>query len=367
MTATANTTGRFGRVFRNITSYIERGDIDGAALAVAHKGDQVVDWAGGNARAGTAASSRTLWPLASISKVYTAAVIMVLVERGEVSLSTTVNSVLPDFTRAGRDAITLRHLMTHTSGLIYESPEMEQLLIQQTPYDEIVDEAYRHPLLFTPGTSLSYADYNFAIAGRVASTVTGTPFPDLVRDLVLEPGGLRDTYMPPPESEYDRLAKVDGPLAAGTDGAMYNSPYALNLAHPAFGTVATASDLMRFGLLFAPGGSNRIISGAGIRTMSTDQTGGHASGGPGSFSDGVPRPWGVGFMIKGLTGMGGDLLSPQSFGHGGASGCTLWIDPVEDIVVAYVSNSHASKGRPPFTERLVRTVNGVMAALTTAD
>jgi serine-type D-Ala-D-Ala carboxypeptidase len=352
------------RVIATINGYIDRGEIGGGALAVAHRGEQVLDWAGGQAREGTAATTDTVWPLASISKVYTAAMIMVLVERGELSLSTTVTSVLPEFTGDGRDAITIRHLMTHTSGLIYESPEMEQLLIRQTPYDDMVDEAYRHPLLFTPGTSLSYADYNFAIAGRVASVVTGTSFPDLVRDLVLQPGGLSNTFMPPPESEYPRFAIVDGPLAAGTEGAMYNTPYAHNLAHPAFGTSATAADLMRFGLLFAPGGSTRILSHAGIRTMTTDQTGGQASGGPGSFSDGAPRPWGVGFMLKGKTGIGGDLLSPEAFGHGGASGCTLWVDPVEDIVVAYVSNSHANKGRPPFTERLVRTVNGVLAALT---
>jgi CubicO group peptidase (beta-lactamase class C family) len=364
VTASKHDTSGFDRVIRNINGYIERGETGGAALAVSHRGKQIVDWAGGNARDGVAAGTGTLWPLASISKVYTAAMIMVLVERGELSLGTTASSVLPGFTGDGREAITLRHLMTHTSGLIYESPDMENVLIRKTPYDEIVDEAYHHPLLFAPGSQLSYADYNFAIAGRMASQVTGKSFAELVDQMVLQPAGLNDTFMPPPESEYDRLAKVDGPLAAGTDGAMYNSPYALNLAHPAFGTVATASDLMRFGLLFAPSGTTRIHSAAGIRAMTTDQTNGYVAGGPGSFSDGVPRPWGIGFMIKGQAPMGGDLLSPQSFGHGGATGCTLWIDPVEDVVIAYVSNSHARKGRPPFTERLVRTVNGVLAAVT---
>jgi serine-type D-Ala-D-Ala carboxypeptidase len=361
-----NTLPGFVRVFDRINRYIQSGAVGGAALAVAHRGAQVLDWSAGNARDGVAANSSTLWPLASISKVYTAAVVMALVERGELSLGTTVTSVLPKFTGDGRDSVTIRHLMTHTSGLIYESPEMEKLLIQQTPYDEMVDEAYTHPLLFEPGSKLSYADYNFAIAGRVCSVVTGKPFPDLVRDLVLEPGGLHDTYMPPPEAEYERLAIVDGSLAAGTDGAMYNTPYAHNLAHPAFGTVATASDLMRFGMLFAPEGKTRILSEAGIRTMTTDQTSGNVSGGPGGFFDSGPRPWGIGFMIKGQSGLGGDLLSNASFGHGGASGCTLWVDPVAEVVVAYVSNSHASKGRPPFTERLVRTVNGVMAAVTAA-
>ena len=195
-----------------------------------------------------------------------------------------------------------------------------------------------------------------------ASAVTGTPFPELVRTLVLEPGGLTDTFMPPPESEYERLAKVDGPLAEGTDGAMYNSPYGLNLAHPAFGTVATASDLLKFGLLFAPSGKTRILSEAGVRVMTTDQTGGAISIDT-ALLGGGQRPWGAGFMIKGRGGQGGDLLSPESFGHGGASGCALWVDPVEDIAIAYVSNTHASRSRPMFVERVSRTFNGSLAAL----
>lgn len=366
-TVATDRTGKLGLVFERIEGYVTRGEIGGAGLAVAHKGKQIVEWHAGQSRDGVEAAPKTLWPLASISKLYTAAMVMALVERGELSLATTVTSVLPAFNRDGREQITIRHLLTHTSGLVYESPDMESLLIRQTSLEEIVNEAYVHPLLFQPGTRLSYADYNYALAGRVASTVTGVSFPELVRTLVLEPGGLRDTFMPPPEAEYDRLAKVDGPLAAGTDGAMYNAPYALDLAHPAFGTVASVSDLLRFGLLFAPSGKARTLSEASVRVMTTDQTGGTASTDAAFMGGGAPRPWGAGFMIKGRAGLGGDLLSPQSFGHGGASGCALWIDPVEDIAIAYVSNSHASKGRPAFTERASRTVNGVMAALTRRD
>jgi CubicO group peptidase (beta-lactamase class C family) len=272
--------------------------------------------------------------------------------------------VLPEFGQEGRESITLRHLLTHTSGLVYESPEMEQRLLTQTPIDEIIDEAYTFPLMFVPGTRHSYSDYNYAIAGRVASVATGTPFPDLVRSLVLEPGGLDETWMPPPPEIFPRLAHVDGPLAYGTDGDMYNSPYALGLAHPAFGTSATVSDLMRFGLLFAPSGERRILSEASIQQMTTDQTGGNVSGAVFADQHATRMEWGTGFAVKGETGMAGDLLSPQSFGHGGATGCTLQIDPINDIVVAYVSNKHARTGRPAFTRRQVSVVNAAVAALT---
>jgi CubicO group peptidase (beta-lactamase class C family) len=153
-------------------------------------------------------------------------------------------------------------------------------------------------------------------------------------------------------------------MAEGTESDMYNSEYALNLAHPAFGTVATVSDLLRFGILFMPGSTRRIHSEATVRAMIRDQTGGHAPGSLPGSDDTVPIPWGFGFHIKGQTGGHGDLLSPETFGHGGASGCVLQVDPVNEVAVAYVSNKHARTGRPAFTRRQVSIVNTTLAALT---
>lgn len=357
-------TSRLQRTFDLIDGFVERGEVDGAAVAVAWRGEPAGEHYAGMARPGVATSAGTVWPLASISKVYTAAAVIALVERGDLTLSMPVRMILPDFTGDGREAITLRHLLTHTSGLIYESPEMEQRLLAETPLDELVDEAYAYPLQFAPGSQHAYSDYNYAIAGRVAAVAAGRPFPELVRELVLEPGGLNDTFFPSGPEVFDRLAKVVGPLAEGTPGDMYNGAYGLGLAHPAFGVSATAGDLLRFGLLFAPGGRTRVLSEAGMRLMTTDQTGGNT---PGSLLPDLPAqhtPWGAGFAVKGDTGTAGDLLSPASFGHGGATGCTLQIDPVEDIVIAYISNKHARTGRPPFTRRQVSVVNTVVAALT---
>jgi CubicO group peptidase (beta-lactamase class C family) len=307
-----------------------------------------------------------LWPLASASKLYTAAAAMALVERGVLLLSTPVCRVLPDFTGDGKENVTLRHLLTHTAGLVYESPEMEERLTAQTPIDAIVDEAYTYPLMFAPGTRLSYSDYGYAVAGRMAAAAAGMTYPEMIRTLVLEPGGLTETYMPPPRSEYGRLAHIVNSLGYGTDGAMYNSPYALDLAHPAFGTVASVSDLLRFGLLFAPGGTRRILSGATMRAMTRDHTGGEArSEGFGTGSD-LPRPWGLGFMLRGPHDDGylPDLCAPGSFGHGGASGCMLITDPTADITVAYVSTHHARTGRERWSYRIRSTINATLAALT---
>lgn len=358
-------TGKLARACERIAGWVENGEINGAALAVAVGSEQVAERYFGEASGGRPAGEETLWPLASISKLYTAAMIMALVERGELGLAMPVHTVLPEFTGGGKEQVTLRHLLTHTSGMIYESPVMEQRLQDQTPYEELIDEAYLYPLMFEPGTRLSYSDYGLAIAGRVAERVTGVDFNDLVTELVAKPAGLEHTYMRPPQDVRDRLAHVVGPLAYGTEGSMYNSDYALQLAHPAFGTVTSAGDLLRFGMLFATESPSRIHSRATVRTMTTDQTGGNVPGGiPGFTTLNRPTPWGIAFMLANPGSAAPELLSAGSYGHGGASGCTLWIDPLENVSIAYVSNKHAGTGRLPFTRRWHAVVNGVLAGLT---
>ena len=362
---------RLRTVYEHFARFIAAGECAGGALAAAIGGEQVAEWYGGEAAPGLRVGPDVLWPLASISKTYTAATVLALVERGDLTLSTRVAEVLPGFAAAdgadGRERITLRHLLTHTAGLIYESPEMAARLIAQTPLDALLDEAASHPLLFVPGTAFSYSDYGYGLAGRIAATVTGRPFPELVRELVLAPAGLADTFMPPPPSAGGRLAHIAASLAYGTPGAMYNTPYALALAHPSFGTVASVNDLLRFGLLFAPGGP-RIHAAATVRAMTTDQTGGRAAGALPSDPAGAPEPiaWGYGFGVVTAhpAAVLSDLAPPGSFGHGGASGCNLLIDPVDRVTIAIVSNGHVRGGPARWTHRMTILANGLLAALT---
>ncbi len=353
-------------VKERIERFIDDREITGAGLAVSHHGKLVAEWYSGQAAADLPAGPDVLWPLASISKLYTAVAVMALVERGDLTLSMPVHTLLPEFTGDGREQVRLRHLLTHTSGLIYESPQMEERLLAQTPIDEIVDEAYSHPLLFKPGTGFEYSDFGVALAGRMASVVTGLSFPELIRTLVLEPGKLEKTFMPPPASEYGRVAHVTGSLGYGTDGAMYNSSYGLQLAHPAFGTVSSVTDLLRLGLLFAPGADNPLVSEATATAMVVDQTGGMARGSIAGIELPLPQPWGLGFELNFTAGGFGlaEIGSPATFGHAGASGCVLAVDPVNEIALAFVSNGHANIDMNRWFFRLSSVTNGVFAALT---
>jgi serine-type D-Ala-D-Ala carboxypeptidase len=356
---------RLDAVFARMQRFVTDGELAGAALAVAIGGEQVAEWYAGQAAPGRSANAETLWPLASISKTYTAAAVMALVERGDLTLSLPVRALLADFEGAGREGIRLGHLLTHTAGLIYESPHMEDLLRQQAPLAAIVAEGCAYPLLFPPGTRHSYSDLGYALAGQMAEVAAGQPFPEVARSLVLEPSGLPETFLPPPPSDYGRVAHVLDSLAYGSEGAMYNTPYALALAHPAFGVVASVRDLLRFGLLFAPHGRHRILSEAMIRAMTSDRTGGLTLDGPHRIFPYSPEAYGLGFCVGHRSGMAGDdLVSPLSFGHDGASGCVLLVDPVADLTIACVSNRHLRTDPDRWSFRLSSLVNGVMAALT---
>ncbi|HLZ08386.1 MAG TPA: serine hydrolase domain-containing protein, partial [Chloroflexota bacterium] len=103
---------RFAAVGALIDRFIRDGEIDGGALAVAVDGGLVAEAYFGEAAPGIPADAETLWPLASISKLYTAAAVMALVERGDVTLGTAVRDVLPLFDGGGRQTVTVRHLLT---------------------------------------------------------------------------------------------------------------------------------------------------------------------------------------------------------------------------------------------------------------
>lgn len=346
--------------------FVAQGSFTGAALIAARAGRIVTEHYVGDAAPGSPSSPTTLWPLASISKVYSVTMVMRLIELGELSLDMHVRHLLPRFVGDGRERVMLRHLLTHTSGLIYESPEMEQRLAAQTPMEALIEEAMSAPLLFAPGTSMSYADYNTLLAGHMASVATGRPFAELVEQLVLEPMGLRDTYIRPGSALTPRIAHVRAVMAEGTPGAMYNSAHARGLSHPAFGILATAQDLMRFLQHFAPSGP-RLLRQATVRAMTRDMAGGvrgHVIAQE-NRSPVAVAPWGLGWGLQtdATPGVYCDLASPRTFGHGGATGCWCFVDPEVDVAVAVMSNTHLRVGRDAWTARLKAMVNSAYAEI----
>ena len=340
------------------------GAFDGAALAVLRGRESVFERFAGNAGPGLPAGPSVLWPLASITKLYTAAAVMRLVELGQVTVNTPVWQIQPSFTGDGREDVRVRHLLTHTSGLPYESPEMAARLAAHMTVDELIDEGYAAPLLFAPGTGFQYSDYAYGLAGRVAETVAGAPYREVVRSFVLEPMGLADTFMLPADGGVERIAFVRGVFNDGTDGAMYNSAYGRSLAHPAFSAVSTLADVVRFLRHFAPGGP-RVLAEATVRAMTSLQT----ASAPGEhplldgFPNGARTPWGFGFALQTeeAPAVFSELASFSTFGHPGASGCQILVDPVADLLVVLLTNTHILTGRDTWLRRQQEIVNACFA------
>ncbi|MEZ4681111.1 MAG: serine hydrolase domain-containing protein [Caldilineaceae bacterium] len=160
-----------------INHHITDGGFAGAAVIAAQHGEIVIEEYAGYAAPDRPANATTLWPLASISKLYTAAMIMVLVERGVLTLNTLASHFFPQFAGDGREAVRLRHLLSHTAGMIYESPEMEARLIAQTPRAALVAEMLGAPLQFAPGSAFDYADYHFCLPAAWPKQPAKNPLP----------------------------------------------------------------------------------------------------------------------------------------------------------------------------------------------
>lgn len=357
-------TDRFNPVLTLLEQF-ERDGVNGSGLVVAKGGDIVFETYRGKASPDMDASPDSLWPLASISKLYAAAAAMSCLERGEIALSTKASMLFPEFTGGGKEKINLRHLLTHTSGLPYESPLMAERLANKWTLEQLVFEAFEEELLYLPGLGQSYSDYGIGLAGLMCAKAAGMTFPELVRTRVIEPAGLSDTFMPPTAEVKSRIAYVDGVLAEGTEGAMYNSDHARQIAHPAFGAIASTRDLLRFGLLFDPNQTKRLFSDAGTRTMITNQVAHPFPDAPLPMRGYMTPGWGIGFHIKGEMDFP-ELVSPQAFGHPGASGCILVVDPTWDVAYAFTSNRHLNLGYDEWNDRLMQIGNVVMACITRA-
>ncbi len=262
---------------KRLRTLARRHAVPGAAAGIHYRGE-VSEGACGLAsvNTGLAVTADTLFQIGSITKVYTATLAMGLADAGELTLDTAIRRYLPDIEFADTTAsneITLRHLLTHTSGLEGD------VFIDCGRGDDAVARYVRAlqdlPLLYRPGERLSYCNSGFVLVGHLIERLTGRPYHQALVERLLRPMGLKQTLLLPEEIMLRRFAV--GHLADG-DGApcvapLWSLPPALAPAGSL--TCATVADVLRFARLHMEAGRGQgrqlLLSTSSARAMQSPE------------------------------------------------------------------------------------------------
>jgi serine beta-lactamase-like protein LACTB, mitochondrial len=295
----------------------------------------------------TPVRAQTVFRIASISKPITATAVMQLVERGRVSLDDPIQKYVRAFPRKGEQTITLRHLLSHTSGIRhYKDGEFDH----RVSYDSI-DEAMAifkdDPLLFSPGTKYSYSTYGFNLLGGVVEHASGIAFEAYLREHIWKPAGMSATRLEhPQEIVEERVHQYV--RAGGAIGRLMNAPLSdLSIKWAGGGIISTAADLVRFHIALDRG---TLLKSATLDQMYT----------PGKLADGSPITYGLGWMVLSKP-LAADAPPTTWIAHsGGATGGTTYLlrNPRAKLAVAILTNVQSAAGLEALAFDLARTALG---------
>jgi CubicO group peptidase (beta-lactamase class C family) len=282
-----------------------------------------------------AATPRTVYDIASMSKLFTTVTLMRLVERGLVDLDAPVASYLPEFAAGGKDAVTVRHLLTHTSGLPAFRPLYSDF---PTPGTRLAG-ALTTPVTAgsSPGAQYVYSDLGLIALGVLVERRTGLALDEAVQAAVTGPLSMKDTgYRPRPELK-PRIAatELEDYVGRGMVRGEVHDENAWSLGGVAghAGVFSTVDDLAVFAQMLLNGGhyrGRRILRAATIRRMLVNYNA--------HLEDRYPdSDRGLGFELN-KHGYMGAMASPVTFGHTGFTGTSLVIDPLAHTFLILLTN-----------------------------
>jgi len=303
---------------RAIAARVATGDVAAAALLVRRGGAEF-------ARAYGAARLDTPFLVASITKPMTAAAVLRLRDQKRLDLADPVRRHLPEFAGGGdRERVTLRHLLTHKSGLPDMLPDNLELRQRHAPLADFVSRVCAAPLAFSPGSRVSYQSMGFLLLGTIAERLSGQPLPALLRDELFKPLGMTGASLGLGGRKIADTAQCQVPA----NDWEWNSPYWRNLAAPWGGAHATAADVAHFLEHFTSDATGPLTP-ATRREMRTVQT------------TGLNQTWGLGWRLG--TAAFAPGCSAETFGHSGSTGVLAWRDPAADVTFVLLTTKPAAE------------------------
>ena len=330
---------RLATIDRVVERGIRAGGYPGAAVVVGRKGATV--WEKGFGRLGWTSDAsavvpeRSIYDLASLTKVVgTTTAVMILFDEGKLRLDDAVIKFIPEFGGGAKNAVTIRMLLEHRSGL----PAGRDLWrIASTP-EEARAAVISTPLFAPPGQYVEYSDIGADMLGFVVEAVSGEKLDQFLDERVFTPLGMSDTRFRPDASLRGRIAPTEltPPRGYPLRGEVHDeNAYALGGVAGHAGLFSTASDLSIFAQMLLNGGSydgTRIVADSTVRLFTRRSAGTRA----------------LGWDTCGGHGSCGTYMSANAYGHTGFTGTSLWIDPDREMFVVLLTNRvHAARARRP--------------------
>jgi CubicO group peptidase (beta-lactamase class C family) len=307
------------------------GAFPGAFAAVGTSAGVVAEYGAGRLDAADAQrpDRSTVWDLASLTKVVgTTSALLQLVGEGRVGLDTPVVRYLPAWQAAGASAVTVRQLLTHSSGL----PAWRALYKEAATADEALRHVYATGPDTLPGARTLYSDLGFILLGQLVERVSGMPLAAYDSARVFAPLGMRDTRYRPPASWRRRIAPTeqDPWRQRQVRGEVHDeNAFRLDGVAGHAGLFSSGRDLSRLAQLYLRhgvlDGGGRLFDSATVATFTQAQ-------------DPARSHRALGWETPTPGNSAGRRLSPRAFGHTGFTGTSLWMDPGRNLYVLLLSN-----------------------------
>jgi uncharacterized protein YbbC (DUF1343 family)/CubicO group peptidase (beta-lactamase class C family) len=332
--------GAFSTAEQAIQASIGRGEIPGAVLLVG-RGDEIVHRGVYGHRTiqpeKIAMTAGTIFDLASLTKVVsTATAVMILVERGQLTLNETVSHYLPDFAENDKQDVTIEQLLLHRGGLIADNSEED--------YRSGMDVALRNicnlSLTYPPGQKFVYSDVGYIVLGELVRRLSGRPLDQFARQEIFEPLGMKDTSYLPAASVRSRCAPTEQRDGKWMVGEVHDPrAFLLNGVAGHAGLFGTADDLSRFCRMILGGGifeGKRILRESTVQEMIRSRC----------LSDGTNcRGYGWDIETAYSSPRGSVFEKGTTFGHTGFTGPTFWLDPKNHCYYVLLTNHVHPKNR----------------------
>lgn len=346
------------KVLEFLQQEIDAQHIPGAVIHVSHQGEVLMQNAIGDRSlypARNPMSIDTVFDIASLTKVVaTLPAVLRLLEKGELHLDDPVHYFISDFKGGGKEGITIKHLLTHTSGL----PSHRPYHLEQHNASQIIESVCVEELSAPIEERIIYSDLNFILLYHIIEQITNKPFPEFVSEEIFKPLGMNETMFLPHFSK-ERFAPTEyfDHIQDYKCGVVHDeNAESMGGVSGHAGLFSTIDDLAKYCLMIEREGLNECSTFLSKVTLKLTRR---------NFTPYDPHEFrGLGWILKGPKQSScGDLFSTNSYGHTGFTGTSIWFDPDEELHVILLTNRVHLGRKSPIIRLRSRLHNIIRASL----